>query len=108
MLSNINLKELKKKQFSNPLVHYSGLKEIDEDELLSIPLVSFFIRYPIESITTKYRGHDNLICVKAYDREFIVKPYEGKQDWELMLKKLERAKYGVFTEIERSRESINE
>ena len=88
------------KPFKQPIAFYH-FKELSEDELLGITAIEFFERYEINSITTKHLGHDNLIRCSAYDHEFIVKPYNGRSDWELLLKRLERAKYNVFTLIER-------
>ena len=82
---------------------------LEEDDLLSISIIDFFERYNIKSIDTKYRNNDNLICCKAYDTEFVVKPYRGKADWELLLKRLELAEvYQNFQLIERTPDNTHE
>ena len=96
--------------FNNPFkkpVAFYNFKELSKDELLGITAIEFFERYKVKTLTTHHLGHENLICCHTDEHEFIVKPYDGKCDWELLIKRLERAQYGVFTLIERPPEKDN-
>ena len=60
-----------------------------------------YSEYDIEFIQNGYQGVENQIYVPAMDTYFVVRPFEGKPDWDLLLMKLERYKRGYRRDIRR-------
>lgn len=89
-------------KYPNMWSHIDTQKQLEsKEDLLDIGFIQCFERYEIQSITVDPMNHTGVIRCQAYDNDIIVKPYNGKYDWELLLRRLERCKHGVFTPIVR-------
>lgn len=67
-------------------------------------LNKFFEHYRIRALVIDYHGVRNQLCAEAMGIRFVVEPFNGKADWELLFLKLERWKNGNKRDIRRARE----
>ena len=77
---------------------------MNDAELIS-KLNKFFQHYGIRALAIDYHGVPNQLCAEAMAIRFVVPPYNGKPDWELLLLKLERWRNGNKKDIQRVKDT---
>lgn len=96
---------MKQKKYEGMWSHLESDNIENKEDLMSIGFIQAFQRYEIQEIVFDVSNHDGVISCKAYGNEFVIKPHNGQYDWELLLRRLERAKHGNFVTIVRKEET---